>query len=210
MSKPDPAVRSPMPAERGLAALVDVETTGFSPVRDEVVELAVLLFGFDRATGELLGVVDEYTGLQEPSRPIPAAATAVNGITDAEACGHVLDHPRALGLLTQAEFLIAHNAAFDRAFLMRMYPPLGRKPWLCSLKDIDWRRRALASHRLHYLLVAHGLRSDTAHRALADCHSTLELLAYRGPDGSTYFQEMVRRRRILSGGDAISAGSQLG
>lgn len=189
-----PQAVSRVPTEQGLAAFVDVETTGLSSIRDDVIELAIVLFQFHRATGELLGVVDEFSGLQEPSRPIPARATAVNCISDDDVRGHVLDHAVALGLLARADFLVAHNASFDRGFLLRMYPSLGAKPWLCSLRDIDWRRRAVVSLRLQNLLDMHGLQSDKAHRALADCRSALRLLAYRGPDGSTYFQEMLRRR----------------
>ena len=197
-----------VPPDQRLAAFVDVETTGFSPARDEVIELAVILFRFHPSTGEGLGVVDEFSGLQEPSRPIPVGATAVHGITDDAVRGRALDHKRALGLLTRAEFLVAHNASFDRGFVVRMYPGLGPKSWMCSLRDIDWRRRAVVSQRLQDLLAMHGLQPDQAHRALADCRSALRLLAYRGPDGSTYFQEMLRRRGLLSG--AETTGAELG
>ncbi len=70
-----------VPPDQRLAAFVDGETTGFSPARDEVIELAVIVFRFHRSTGKGIGVVDEFSGLQEPSRPIPAGATAVHGIS---------------------------------------------------------------------------------------------------------------------------------
>jgi DNA polymerase III epsilon subunit-like protein len=40
----------------GTAAVVDVETTGFNPYRDEIVELAITLFRYDRATGQVLEI----------------------------------------------------------------------------------------------------------------------------------------------------------
>ena len=195
-----------LPGEHACAAFVDVETTGLSPARDEVIELAAVLFRFHRGSGEVLGVLDEFSGLREPSRPIPAAAIAVHGITDADVRGRVLDHARAVGLLARADLLVAHNAPFDRGFLARLYPDLAVKPWLCSLRDVDWRRRAVVSQRLQDLLALHGLQPDTAHRALADCRAALELLTVRGPDGATYFQEMLRHRGLLPVHDAVARG----
>lgn len=186
-------VATPLPAHCGLAALVDVETTGLSPVRDEVVELALLLFAFDRRTGEVAGVVDEYVGLRQPSRPIPPAATAVHGIADDAVRGRVLDDRRVRALLDRAEFLVAHHAAFDRAFVTRLYPEAARKPWLCTVEGIDWRRHGFRSRRLQALLAAHGIRDAGAHRAGADCRAVLALLAHRLPDGTTYLRHLLER-----------------
>ena len=56
-------------------AVIDVETTGFSPVADRVVEFACVIVQDRRI---------EYTWstLVNPLRPIPRYATAVHGITD--------------------------------------------------------------------------------------------------------------------------------
>ena len=199
LAQADPAAA--LPSEQGLAAFVDVETTGLSAARDEVIELAAVLFCFRRASGEMVAMEEEFSGLREPARPIPPGATAVHGLTDDDVRGRVLDDARVLALLTRAEFLVAHNAAFDRGFVLRLYPGLRSKPWLCSLRDIDWRRRAVVSQRLQDLLALHGLRPDAAHRALADCRAALQLLGHRGVDGTTYLQEMLRRRGILPAPD---------
>lgn len=104
----------------GLAAFVDVETTGLSPQSDEVVEFATALFAFDRTSGRIKGVVDEYVGLRDPGRPIPAKVTEVHGIRDHDVRGKRLDDGRILELMSQAEFLVAHNAPFDSGFVERL------------------------------------------------------------------------------------------
>jgi DNA polymerase-3 subunit epsilon len=65
----------------GTAAVLDVETTRVSPCADEIIELAMTLFRYDRVAGHVLDIVGEYSGLREPSCPIPRCASAVHGIT---------------------------------------------------------------------------------------------------------------------------------
>ncbi|MHB8947325.1 MAG: exonuclease domain-containing protein, partial [Bacillota bacterium] len=65
----------------GIAGFVDVETTGLSAWSDEIVEFALVLFAFGRHTGRIVGVVEEYVGMREPSVPIHPRASAINGIT---------------------------------------------------------------------------------------------------------------------------------
>ncbi|EQD35039.1 hypothetical protein B1A_18477, partial [mine drainage metagenome] len=45
------AITQDLSAGHGLAILVDVETTGLQPDRDEIVELALVLFAFQRPSG---------------------------------------------------------------------------------------------------------------------------------------------------------------
>ncbi len=181
----------------GLAAVVDVETTGLQPARHEIIELAILVFAFNRDSGDLLTLVDEYVGLREPSVPIPAAATAVHGITLDTVRGCSLDHAKVRGILHTAEVLIAHNADFDRAFLTALYPELDGRRWLCSMRDIDWRARGFASRSLQALLAAHRIQPNSAHRAGADCHALLALLTQPLPEGGTYLRQLLGRHGLL-------------
>lgn len=174
----------------GLAAFIDVETTGLHPGRDEILELAIVLFAFDRATGVVVGIVDEYVGLREPSRSIPRQATAVHGITRRMVRGRRLDDDRVRTLLAQAEFVVAHNARFDYGFVCRLYPEAANKPWLCSMEGVDWRRHGYPSRGLQRLLAAHGIPVRRAHRAGADCKAALVLLSHQR-NGQTYLQELL-------------------
>lgn len=103
--------------------VLDTETTGLDPAQDRVVQLA--LVGVRGQT-----VVPLLNRLVNPGRPIPARATAIHGFTDAM----VADAPslRDIGrdilrYIRQVPVVVAHNAAFDQAFV----PDTG-KPWLCT------------------------------------------------------------------------------
>lgn len=177
---------------RGTAAVLDVETTGLSPVTEEVIELSMVLFSFDPETGQVFDVLDVYTGLREPSVPIGSGAYAVHGIGIRDVIGKALDRERVLAILDRAEFLIAHNARFDKPFVTRLFPEAGRKLWYCSMSKIDWYGKGFASRGLQHLLGQHKLTAGRAHRAEADTMATLRLLGHRGHDGP-YLKELLVR-----------------
>jgi DNA polymerase-3 subunit epsilon len=107
-------------------AIVDVETTGFSPRDDRVVEVAcVVVDGNFRD-------LESFTSLVDPGRPIPWYATDVHGIRDRDVAGApTLDELSGrLRRLTAGATVVAHNASFDRRFL----PCLEDREWLCTLK----------------------------------------------------------------------------
>lgn len=94
----------------------DTETTGLDPVTDDVVQLgAVRVVNGKIVRGEVL---NSYVN---PGRPIPARSTAVHGVSDAMVAGA----PPMQQVCTRfhdfadGAVLVAHNAAFDMAFLHR-------------------------------------------------------------------------------------------
>ena len=103
---------------RDLTCVVfDTETTGLLPSSgDEIVQIAALrMVGGRRVDGEA------FESLVNPGRPIPAGATAVHRIADAD----VADAPpidtvaRRFHGFAAGAVLVAHNAPFDLEFLRR-------------------------------------------------------------------------------------------
>lgn len=173
------------------AGCIDVETTGLRPYVDEVVEFAIVLFSFDPATGEVLGIDDEYVGLREPSRPIPPDASKVHGLTDHDVKGQRLDEAKVISLISQAELLIAHNVAFDRPFVERLFPIAAAKRWLCSMNGIPWRAEGFPSKGLQPLLRSHRIHPGRAHRGGDDARATIRLLSQRDRSGVYYLRRLL-------------------
>lgn len=184
-------------AERGLegvAGLVDVETTGLSPRYDEIIEISCCLFSFSRQTGIITGVLEEYTGLREPTRPISRGAARVHSISSLEFKGRQLDRGRIEELLQRAEFVIAHNARFDRGFVVKIFAAGREKRWLCSMSGINWRQEGFRSRRLQHLLQAHGIQVQRAHRAEEDVKAVLKLLSCScSSSGRSYLYELLKK-----------------
>lgn len=174
---------------RGL--IIDVETTGLDPRLDEIVELAAVPFEYDAAHDCVLALPGSYVGLREPSVPIGRQAAALHGITGAMVAGAALDDDRITALVTQADFLVAHNAQFDYGFVTRAYPLAARRPWLCSLRHIDWGRQGYFAKSLGALAAAHRIVAPQAHRAAGDCQTLLLLLACASNGGPSYCAELL-------------------
>jgi DNA polymerase III subunit epsilon len=156
--------------------LFDVETTGLDTASDEVVELGMVKFSY-HLDGTVAGVLDTFSSLNEPSRPIPEEAIKLHGITNEMAAGHKIDGDAITAFASDAAVVIAHNAAFDRKFAERYWPVFTEKPWACSVNQIEWRAHGFEGSRLGYLLAGIGM-FHRSHRAVDDCHALLEILAH--------------------------------
>ncbi len=179
---------------RGLPlAVIDTETTGLVP--GHIVEIAVvhLTLG-DDAPPRLA-----YSTRLRPPEPIPAAATAIHGITDAD----VADAPtfgqawRDLAAALDGRVLCAHHAPFDAAFLVDECARIGAtvKPpegWLCTkvpamVADRYKRGKHLGdiAARRGIVLDAHGAAGDAMTAALLAPALWREALRKTGNAGRT-------------------------
>jgi DNA polymerase III epsilon subunit family exonuclease len=153
-------------------AVVDVETTGFSPLDDRIVEVACVLVDRDR-------VVDRWASLVRPGIAIPARATHIHGITndmvaDAPSLRHVI---RELRDRCRARVVAAHYAPFDLSFLRGLHPENA----ICTMRLARELVPEAPNHRNQTLRSV--LRIDDvleeelgAHRALDDAIVTAHVL----------------------------------
>lgn len=145
----------------------DLETTGIQPKNDVIVEIGAVRF-HGTEPGEA------FSMLINPGRPIPAAASAVNGITDQM----VANQPVIETVLSDfADFcgelpLVAHNAPFDYKFLLkaveelRAHAPRGVVLDSCALARVVF--PGMINYKLGTLVTHFGFPSGTFHRAEED------------------------------------------
>ena len=167
-------------------AFVDVETTGFNPHSDQVVEVACLLLDGRTRRARL-------TTLVNPGRPIPPYASAIHGITNADTANApaLADLAPTLQRLCAGAVVVAHNARFDLGFL----PFLAHRPVLCTMRLAMILAPEAPNHknqtlRRHFNLTDPELAGLRAHRAYADALVT-----------SLVFWKCVDRYLALGGSD---------
>lgn len=202
---------SPRPPERAdhdgwhrlpLASL-DLETTGTDPQSDRVVSYALLDEpGF------------EITGLVRPGVPVPEAAAAVHGITDAvlrdaptaaEALPVVLDWLQTL--VERRVGLVVYNACYDLTLLRAeaLRHGLAQPDWARLLVVdpyvVDWgvERGGLGRRRLGDVAAYYGITLDGAHDATCDAVAArqvaVELAARHADVGTLDLEQLMVRQR---------------
>ena len=163
-------------------AVLDTETTGLSAVTDVIIELAVVVMDIDTLTGQPVGAVQVFDGFQDPGRPIPKEVQQLTGISDDMVKGQVLDEAALSRVMDGVQWVVAHNAGFDRPFVEQRLPYFADLPWACSFADIAWKKHGVGSAKLEALAAHHGWFYD-AHRADMDCHALAAVLG--APVGET-------------------------
>ncbi len=157
-------------------AVLDLETTGVSVERDRIVQVGIVRI-------EPTGGYCEFDRLVNPEMPIPAAATAVHGITNemvADEFPFTILAPDVSQFLSGCDVAGYNVKRFDQKLLQAEYRRVGIP---CPLKEakvvdpflifIQREARTLAGAVRFYC----GLPDFEGHRALDDVRATLCVLA---------------------------------
>lgn len=159
----------------GHYTVVDTETTGLDPQTDRLIEIAAIRV---RAGKE----VARFETLVKPGRKLSKAIVDLTGITDGEltnapepqdALQHFMDFLRD-------DIIVAHNANFDVNFLYDSMQRCDMKP--LENNFVDTMRLAryicpnLNNYKLATLAKTYRVAQPKAHRALADCETTMAVL----------------------------------
>lgn len=178
------------------AVFLDTETTGTDVTRDEVIELAMVAFDYDPASGAVHKVYDAeaFNRFRDPGRPIPPEATRVNNITDEMVAGQTITDRDVEAFLEGVGLVIAHSASFDRPMVEKTWGVFQGLNWACSIEDVGWKDRGFGSNSLEYLLMKQGFFFE-GHRAKIDCLAGIMLLASPLPTGEPALAALLASAR---------------
>jgi len=178
------------------AVFLDTETTGTDTVGDEVIELAMVAFDYDPASGAVHQVyeAEAFNRFRDPGRPIPPEATRVNNITDDMVAGQTITDEEVEAFLEGVGLVIAHSASFDRPMVEKTWDVFKGLNWACSIEDVGWKGRGFGSNSLEYLLMKQGMFFE-GHRAKIDCLAGVALLAADLPTGEPALAALLASAR---------------
>jgi DNA polymerase III subunit epsilon len=190
-----------MPSAVPTIAVIDFETTGISPGQGaRATEIAAVLVSGGR-------IVDRYASLMHSGAWVSPFIEQLTGISNAM----LHDAPPAARVMrevlhfTQGVPLIAHNAAFDRAFWCAEALRAGLDPdpaheFACTVLLSRRLYPHAPNHRLGTLAALHHLPSaGRAHRALADAEVTAHLVLQIQRDVRERFAEELCNREVDHG-----------
>lgn len=155
-------------------AVVDIETTGGSARRDRITEIAVFVYDGHE-------IIDSFTTLINPERPIPYFITRLTGIND-QMVAHAprfCEVARKIVEITDGLTFVAHNVNFDYNFLRQEFMHLGydfRREKLCTIQLSRKIMPGFRSYSLGNICKELGIEIDYRHRAAGDALATIKLL----------------------------------
>ncbi|MGN0330717.1 MAG: PolC-type DNA polymerase III [Kineothrix sp.] len=157
----------------GTFVVFDIETTGFSPIHNRIIEIGAVKVEGGRIT-------DRYSSFVNPEVPIPYEIEKLTGIhdkmvMDAPVIDRVL--PQFLEFCGQA-VLVAHNAGFDMSFILENASRLGLGREYTYVDTVGIARLLLphqAKHTLDAVAKALGISLENHHRAVDDAEATAEI-----------------------------------
>ena len=151
----------------------DIETTGFSSVRDRIIEIGAVKV----EKGE---ITEKFSTFVNPQRPIPFEITNLTSITDEM----VMEYPPIETILPQfLDFvgdgvLVAHNAGFDVGFIEQNCRNQGIEPRFTYVDTVAMARillPTLSKYKLNVVAKALGISLENHHRAVDDAGATAEI-----------------------------------
>lgn len=154
-------------------AILDIETTGLSPVHNRILEIAI--YRYDGKE-----IVDEFSAVINPERRILPYIQQLTGITNQA----VQDAPKFYDIgkriveITRDATIVAHNVRFDYAFLRNEFRNLGyhyHRRQLCTIKLARKLIPGLPSYKLGLLCQSLNIEHSDKHRAFGDAQATLAL-----------------------------------
>ena len=166
----------------------DIETTGFSSIRDRIIEIGAVKVINGR-------IVDRFSTFVNPRRPIPFEITNLTSITDEM----VMGSPAIDVILPQfLEFigdgvLVAHNAGFDVGFIEQNCRNLGLNDHFVYLDTVALARvllPTLSKYKLNVVAKALNISLENHHRAVDDAGATAEIFVK--------FVEMLKKDSITT------------
>ena len=166
-------------------AFVDIETTGFDVENQEIIEIACVIIQQNNA---ILGdIVEEFEFKIKPQNIENAdpEALSINGYNEADwlFASSLQQAMQTFAEKTKDCIFVAHNAAFDWAFIAKAFSTTGieNQMFYAKIDTISFafaklhENTKITRYSLGALCDYFEITNDRAHTALADTRATLEV-----------------------------------
>jgi len=156
-----------------LYSIVDIETTGLSPKREKITEIAIYVHDGKK-------IVDEFTTLLNPEIEIPYRITQLTGINNkmVNESPKFYEVAKRIVEMTEGTTFVGHNVHFDYNFIRKEFREFGydyQRKKICTAKLSRKLLPGRRSYGLGKLCNELGIPNQSRHRAYGDAMATVKL-----------------------------------
>lgn len=185
-----------VPAEIIYCSL-DIETSGFDPLKDEILEVGFVKFQVSPARPDHSGgnpkfqILEEWTRVFKPTKPVDSKILGLTGIKQAEldVAPEFSEFKEILQSKVSGTVIVGHNVVFDIKFLEAAGIVFSGKV-VDTLDLVQWILPTHHSYNLENLMHYFGIKHPDAHRALADAKACLEVLSQMLKEYESFNQKL--------------------
>lgn len=182
----------------GTFVVFDIETTGFSPIKNKIIEIGAVKI----KDGE---IVDRFSEFVNPECPIPYRISKLTSITDDDV-KDALTIEEVLPEFTafcMGSVLVAHNAGFDTSFIKENCKRLGLPYDYTAVDTLTVSRaflQGLHNYKLDTVAKELGVSLENHHRAVDDAECTagifIKLLKMAEEKGITDLDKLEENSKL--------------
>jgi DNA polymerase III alpha subunit (gram-positive type) len=159
---------------------VDLEFTGFDPLRDQILEIGIAFFKLSAGNKQAFEIIEQWDQVFKPSIEVHPKILGLTGITQDE-LDHAPEFSEHRDFLQEKlgdAIIVGHNPVMDVKFLEAYGIKLSGKV-IDTLELVQFILPTHHSYNLenlvHYFGIKHSVDGQ-AHRALVDAFSTIAVL----------------------------------
>ena len=192
-------------------AVVDVETSvdgkDLNPEKDECCEFAIIVADYDTQA-----VICQFSQIYKVEKWNKESAE-IHKIPENLAQAHNTayeDMPKLSSVinLEEIDYIIAHNASYDKGVIKRYWPDLADKNWICSHLDFTHPKlRKITSRRLSHLAADYEVTIPGWHRAHNDCYALLQI-CFQNDLNQAWVDKSTRKFNVKSNGEYRSGAPE--
>jgi len=162
-----------------MVVFLDVETTGLNAEVDRVIQICIRPALVNRNTFGFSAIAKSKTYYNDPGFPLSEEIKSLTNISDEDVSGESIDWNWVHSTLNRADFVVCHNASFDRGFIEKELNRASLKNtesvWACSMNQVFWRGFCRPSRALEVLCAWTGFWYDS-HQAANDVDAMIHVL----------------------------------
>lgn len=157
--------------------ILDTETTSLDPDNGKIIEIASIMYNVPTRSilyqASALFYSEENEAYEINKIEVEALKKCNEFLTD-------LSLTTILSMAMNSDFIIAHNAEFDKKWINTLNGELklivNNRPWICTKNDVIWPVRKGTPLNLIHICADMGVPIINTHRALSDCQLLLSAI----------------------------------